>query len=331
MGYADMKARQEILKKGIFFTLLAIVIEEFFYASWLYVTSGADFSFFITSVLVFSHCVILIFVRNSKYEHLEVLMPAYVIFLFAFLSPTIIFFVKKNQLIWLLWFIPALPLSLIIFFPSKKGIITAIVTMVVVGCIFLVQMLAPYYLITPSATKQKSQSIINLFALLSSLVNSCIALIVYLKLYSLQVSDEKTATAATSEKTSIATGQKHDTEKHTSLYNNILKYFEKEKPYTDPTLTVGKLSSLMNTNTLYISQAIQLNTKKNFAAFINEQRIAMVKNMIAEGKAEEYTIQHIYTSAGFEQQTTFNRIFKSLEGISPSKYIDQQRQFEKEN
>ncbi|WP_410566018.1 helix-turn-helix domain-containing protein [Bacillus sp. SIMBA_033] len=31
---------------------------------------------------------------------------------------------------------------------------------------------------------------------------------------------------------------------------------------------------------------------------------------------------YIYTEAGFSNQATFNRVFKSIEGITPSEYIN---------
>ncbi|WP_370567614.1 helix-turn-helix domain-containing protein [Dysgonomonas sp. Marseille-P4677] len=32
-------------------------------------------------------------------------------------------------------------------------------------------------------------------------------------------------------------------------------------------------------------------------------------------------MRYIYSSAGFRHQSTFNKVFKELEGITPSEYI----------
>ena len=37
---------------------------------------------------------------------------------------------------------------------------------------------------------------------------------------------------------------------------------------------------------------------------------------------------YIYTEAGFTSQSTFNRVFKQLEGITPSEYMEK---FEKQD
>jgi AraC-like DNA-binding protein len=47
----------------------------------------------------------------------------------------------------------------------------------------------------------------------------------------------------------------------------------------------------------------------------------MVKDMLNNDVDKKYTLHYIYTSAGFRNQSTFNKVFKLLEGITPSEYI----------
>ncbi len=37
--------------------------------------------------------------------------------------------------------------------------------------------------------------------------------------------------------------------------------------------------------------------------------------------AKDYHNKYIYLSAGFRHQSTFNKVFKEIEGITPSEYI----------
>uniref|UniRef100_UPI0025BC075A helix-turn-helix domain-containing protein n=1 Tax=Chryseobacterium sp. TaxID=1871047 RepID=UPI0025BC075A len=52
-----------------------------------------------------------------------------------------------------------------------------------------------------------------------------------------------------------------------------------------------------------------------------EYRVNFVKKLIKESDMKKITLMNIYTEAGFSNQATFNRVFKQLEGITPSKYI----------
>jgi YesN/AraC family two-component response regulator len=118
----------------------------------------------------------------------------------------------------------------------------------------------------------------------------------------------------------------NEIEKYNLLYSEIVKYFEEKKLHLDPHLTISKLAIMLNTNINYIYQAIQINNNVSFNTFVNSHRINTVKKMIEEGWSEKYTIQHIYTSAGFLHQTTFNKVFKSFEHMSPSDYIAKHRE-----
>jgi YesN/AraC family two-component response regulator len=109
-------------------------------------------------------------------------------------------------------------------------------------------------------------------------------------------------------------------EKYTELYNNILSYFEKERPYINPDYTITQLANALNSNIVYISQAIKIHQDINYNLFVNTFRINHVKEMIAQNIHNKYTLEHIYLSSGFRNQSTFNKVFKQIEGITPSEF-----------
>ncbi len=115
--------------------------------------------------------------------------------------------------------------------------------------------------------------------------------------------------------------QHADVEKYYQLYHNILNYFDSKKAYCDPDFSINQLADAMDTNITYISKAINVNENMNFNQFINTYRINMVKNMIDNSYQNKYTIRYIYISSGFKHQSTFNKVFKLIEGITPSEYI----------
>jgi AraC-like DNA-binding protein len=59
---------------------------------------------------------------------------------------------------------------------------------------------------------------------------------------------------------------------------------------------------------------MNLDGNKNFNQLVNEYRINDVVNMMKSDNTRKYTIQYLYTQAGFSQQSTFNKIFKEHTG-----------------
>ncbi|NBL65907.1 helix-turn-helix domain-containing protein [Flavobacterium sp. NST-5] len=103
------------------------------------------------------------------------------------------------------------------------------------------------------------------------------------------------------------------------LFEKIVSYMEEKQPYTDPNFSIQLLSQKLKSNPTYISRALNQEGGKNFPEFIQEYRI---KKVIKEIEARNgRTLEELYKSAGFKQQTTFNRRFKELTGKTPSEYV----------
>ena len=113
-----------------------------------------------------------------------------------------------------------------------------------------------------------------------------------------------------------------DKEKFEDLYNKILHFFQEKKPYKDSEYNINKLALSLNTNTTYIYRTLKYIKNTNFKSFLNQYRINEIKEKLNNKEHEKYTLKHIYNNAGFSHQATFNRIFKELEGITPSEYIE---------
>lgn len=111
-------------------------------------------------------------------------------------------------------------------------------------------------------------------------------------------------------------------DKDQMLYRKIIKCFEEEKPYKDSHFNIRKLADLVDSNSTYVSKALNQIGNKKFNQLVNEYRINEVKKEILNNIHQKYTLEHIYTNAGFSQQSTFNRIFKEQTGVTPSEYIE---------
>lgn len=107
-------------------------------------------------------------------------------------------------------------------------------------------------------------------------------------------------------------------QKFEKMYEKIVLYVESTEPYLNSNFKIGELSSKLNINTVYINKAILCHKNMNFNNFINSYRIAYAKKLIQ--KNPQYTIEYIYQSSGFKNQSSFNRAFKVQENTTPSEY-----------
>ncbi len=105
-----------------------------------------------------------------------------------------------------------------------------------------------------------------------------------------------------------------------AFFEKIIAFINDEKPFLNPHYKLFHLATSLKTSPSKVSKSIFKNTNYNFKNFINKYRIEQVKTDLGTD-LNKFTIQHIYKSAGFEHQATFNRIFKDFEGISPKEYI----------
>lgn len=107
------------------------------------------------------------------------------------------------------------------------------------------------------------------------------------------------------------------------LFEKIESAMQDQQFYKDVTFNISKLSAALGVNNSYISKAIRHNGYPNFNSYLNRYRVNCVKKLLVENDLEKVTLMSIYTEAGFSNQSTFNRVFKQLEKITPSDMIRQ--------
>jgi AraC-like DNA-binding protein len=109
-------------------------------------------------------------------------------------------------------------------------------------------------------------------------------------------------------------------DKQEALYQRIVEYMESEEPFRNPSFTVSHIATAMDVNHNYIATVFR--TKGiNITNFVNSYRVEFVKKALQQTDAK-YTIEHLSTSAGFNNQATFNRLFKAGEGYTPREYMN---------
>lgn len=119
-------------------------------------------------------------------------------------------------------------------------------------------------------------------------------------------------------------------EKYVSLFEDIKKVVIEEMAFKDVDYNISKLAATLNINSTYASKAIKMNGYENFNRFLNISRINYIKKLFEESNLSKVTLMYLYTASGFSNQSTFNRVFKQIEGITPTEYI-QKLKFNKPN
>lgn len=99
-----------------------------------------------------------------------------------------------------------------------------------------------------------------------------------------------------------------------SLVQNIMMYLLNN--YTDD-ITLDSLANSLCYSKWYISKVIFSTFDCNFRTLVNSYRIEMAKNLLLSTRK---SITEIAQECGFKNQSSFNRVFLTVEKLTPSKF-----------
>lgn len=101
----------------------------------------------------------------------------------------------------------------------------------------------------------------------------------------------------------------------------IEAYFENNKPFLEPDLTLVILANKLSISREELSETINKGFQLKFNDFINGYRIAAFKMKLNEGQHKKLSLIGIAYECGFNSKPTFNRAFKKATQTSPSEYL----------
>jgi len=102
----------------------------------------------------------------------------------------------------------------------------------------------------------------------------------------------------------------------------IKQLLEEGKAYEDPELSLTQLAKALKTNPSVLSKVINQGFGQNFNDFINDYRIAAVKQKLQAGEYKTQTLLGIAYDCGFNSKATFNRAFKKATGVTPKEWVE---------
>ncbi len=120
---------------------------------------------------------------------------------------------------------------------------------------------------------------------------------------------------------SIPTVEPIPSEEINSWKERILQLMQAGKAYEDPELSLTQVAKQLQSNPSYISRMVNKGFGVNFNDFINQFRIAAVKEMLNNGEHKKQTLLGIAFECGFNSKATFNRAFKKVTGQSPKEWL----------
>ena len=110
---------------------------------------------------------------------------------------------------------------------------------------------------------------------------------------------------------------KQDQQRFKALKIRILQ----EELYTDPELNLRSLAVTLELKENDLSRLINQFGNVNFYLFINQFRVEKFKELILSTKAQQLSIIGLASEAGFATKSTFYKVFKELEGMTPGEYL----------
>lgn len=114
-----------------------------------------------------------------------------------------------------------------------------------------------------------------------------------------------------------------NSDEHIQLEEMLSEIMKTREPFLDENLTLSKLASYLEVTDKKLSALLNQSMNVSFYDYVNGYRIEAVKEKMANPGYDHYTLLAIAFDSGFSSKTSFNRIFKKTEGISPSEYKKQ--------
>lgn len=105
------------------------------------------------------------------------------------------------------------------------------------------------------------------------------------------------------------------------LKQTVEEYMHRQKPYTNPSLTIHELAAGLKLPPHVLSRVINDGFGRNFFDFINTYRIEELKRRINDPRTPSNTLLGLAFEVGFNSKTSFNRAFKKTTGQTPTDYF----------
>ncbi len=106
------------------------------------------------------------------------------------------------------------------------------------------------------------------------------------------------------------------------IYKNLLYQLEIRQVFLDATLSLKKLSEMLETNQTYVSNVVNRYFGCNLKELLNTYRVEYAKELL---RADCCSVDAIPSCCGFASKSAFYVAFGKIVGVSPLRYLSQER------
>ncbi|MDR1652821.1 MAG: AraC family transcriptional regulator [Prevotellaceae bacterium] len=255
------------------------------------------------------------------------LVKFYLIEMGVVLYPCALYTFKMGIYIYSVWYM-LFPLIILTYHLRSDALKWMLLSILTIGSLFFTQHI--FIFESTDNVTQDSKNAISLLTLICMVISSAFFVSVLIKKIAmlntkeyLQITEQE---VKTKEEPPGQKPEKEEIEKNSEQYKKIweqiIAHFELNEPFTNTGYKISMLAEELNTNVTYISRAITANSDYSFSSLISHYRIEKAKRMLANGDLKLFSMEYIYTGAGFKYQSTFNDSFKKHEGITPKEYVE---------
>lgn len=130
------------------------------------------------------------------------------------------------------------------------------------------------------------------------------------------ITDEQTEQATDDDDKNIAISS----ERQYELLQQIATVMNDISIIANPDFDLNMLAKLVQSNSKYVSLAINNSSGRTFTSYLNECRIREASKRIVDPAYSHLTLAAIAQSVGYKSINSFNTNFKRIVGMTPSKY-----------
>ncbi|MEM9840878.1 MAG: helix-turn-helix transcriptional regulator [Pseudomonadota bacterium] len=107
------------------------------------------------------------------------------------------------------------------------------------------------------------------------------------------------------------------TDRGSATWQRLLSTLEDDRLFLEPDLTLTSLARSVGTNRAALSKLINDRAEVNFNRFINRYRVSFAQELLQQ---TDRSVLDIALEAGFSSKATFNRVFRSQTGQTPTDF-----------
>ena len=261
------------------------------------------------------------FILKNKIEFKYIINYGIIILTF-FIYSSVIIFLNSNRLVFI-WFL-LVPISVAFHYKFK---VTIIVTLLILLLASTTPFISSYINIEEFISFSDRGKIYIDYSIIILSIGYLLMLLYHNNQFNklkIETSNIKSVEAHVTKLAGQAKEEEEKAEKankFNDLYEEIEKYFDERKTYKNNNFNMTQLTFDLNTNATYISNALNQKSNLNFKSYLNKRRIADIKKRIDNRDDKKFTLKHLYMSVGYKNQSTFNKAFKEVLGITPREYI----------